>query len=135
MNKSKIVIPNISSVVGMLSHLICKFHSSKMWKETVCHKSKFTCSTWTKGAPTKFFLDSLEFEYKHNTSNPTNVSRVLLRNLDSLSARQETLSLSWNSQFLLPAHSTLVLDRILTHMNPNRSHVSDDFTRTFWPTS
>jgi hypothetical protein len=118
MNRIKIVIPKISSVDGMLSDLICKFHSSGMWKETVYRKSKFTWSTWANGAPTKLFLDSLESEYKHNTSNPTNVSRVLLRKLDSRSARKEILSLSWNTQFRLPAHSTLVLDRILSHKNP-----------------
>ena len=97
----------------------------------MCHKRKFTWSTWAKGAPTKLFLDSLEFEYKHDSSNPTNVSRVLLRQLDSRSARKEILTLSLTSQFPLPAHSTLVLDRILSHMIPSRLHISDDYTQTF----
>lgn len=118
MNRSKIFIPKISSADGVLSYLICKFHISGIWQEMVYHKSKFTWSTWAKGAPTKIFLDSLESEYKHNTCDPTNVSRVLLRKLDSRSARKEILSPSWNTQFSLPAHITLVLDRIMSHMNP-----------------
>jgi len=38
MNRTKIIILKISSVDGMFSHLICKFHSSGMWKETVSLK-------------------------------------------------------------------------------------------------
>jgi hypothetical protein len=73
----------------------------------------------------KGFLDSLEFEYKHkhDTSNPTKICRVFLRKVGSRSGRKEILNLSRNSQFPLPVHSALVLDRILSHINSSRLHV------------
>jgi hypothetical protein len=136
MNTSKIVIPKILFVDGMISYLICKFHSSEICMKSVYHTSKFTrtWSTWPKGAPTKLFLYSLELQCKHNVSNPMNVSRVYLRKLASRTARTEILSLSRNTQFLSPTRTILLMDPLLSQMNPSRLRVSDDYTQTFWPT-
>jgi hypothetical protein len=135
MNTSKIVISKILSVDGMSSYLICKFHSSEMCMVTVYRTSNCTrtWSTWPKGDPTKLFLDSLEFQYKHNVSNPMNVSRVHLRKPDSRSARTEIHSLSRYTQFRLPARTILIMHPLLSQMNPCLFHVLMIIHKHFGP--